>query len=193
MAVISLESIIVEQRQRISSLQSSVNSPYYNYDDRENYQRWLAKAIRFININYPNDKYVQAFEQIAGQALTPQQQTALLTILEAIADLPTIIPQESNKDTNKQGKITVNTNISNTNTQSQSQEQSFAVSLFLDAIKDDLTGRQIKELKEIITVSGSDKEKTRNGIIKKLKSFGSNVAANIVSNILTNPAIWGLL
>lgn len=66
-----------------------------------------------------------------------------------------------------------------------------AVNLFLEAIKDDLTGRQVKELKEIVIESGNDKEKVKDGLIAKLKSFGSNVAANIVANILTNPAIWG--
>ena len=63
--------------------------------------------------------------------------------------------------------------------------------LFLEAIKDDLTGRQIREIKDVISESGSDKEKARDGIIEKLKSFGSDVAANIVANILTNPIIWG--
>lgn len=81
--------------------------------------------------------------------------------------------------------------INNNNQQEQNQTQSLAINLFLEAIKDDLTGRQVKELKEVIAESGSDKEKARNGIIAKLKSFGDNVAANIVANILTNPVIWG--
>ena len=65
-----------------------------------------------------------------------------------------------------------------------------AVEMFLDAIKDDLTGKQIKELKKIINEAGDDKEKARSGIISKLKSFGSDVVANIVANIITNPMIW---
>lgn len=65
--------------------------------------------------------------------------------------------------------------------------------MFLEAIKDDLTGKQVKELKEVIKESGDDKEKARNGIIEKLKSFGSDVASNIVANIITNPMIWASL
>lgn len=80
--------------------------------------------------------------------------------------------------------------INNTNQQEQKQTQSITINLFLEAIKDDLTGRQLKELKEVISESGKDKEKARNGIIAKIKSFGSDVAASIVANILTNPAIW---
>ena len=65
--------------------------------------------------------------------------------------------------------------------------------MFLDAIKDDLTGRQVKELKDVIAESGDDKEKARDNIIVKLKSFGSDVASNIVANIITNPLIWSSL
>lgn len=189
MAEITLESIIAEHKQRITKLHDCDEFPYYQYDDWEGYQRWLATTIRYININYPNDKYVQDFEHIASQTVTPRQQTALLTILEAFADLPTIVPLISKKQIGKGVNIT--TNINNTNSQSQSQEQSYAINLFLEAIKDDLTGRQIKDLKDLITDSGSDTNKARDGIITKLKSFGSDVAANIVANILTNPAIWG--
>lgn len=81
--------------------------------------------------------------------------------------------------------------INNSNQQEQKQTQSITIDLFLEAIKDDLTGRQIREIKDVISESGSDKEKARDGIIEKLKSFGSDVAANIVANILTNPIIWG--
>lgn len=63
--------------------------------------------------------------------------------------------------------------------------------MFLDAIKDDLTGRQIKELKEVVIKTDNDLEKARPRIVEKLKSFGADVASNIVANILTNPTIWG--
>ncbi len=67
--------------------------------------------------------------------------------------------------------VAVKTNINNTNNQFQNQEQSFAVHLFLEAIKYDLTGRQIKEIKEVVAESNGDKEKARDGIIAKLKNF----------------------
>lgn len=189
MEKITLESIIAEHKQRIPTLHPCAEFPYFQYDDWKGYQRWLIRTIRYININYPDDKYVHEFEQTANSHyFNPEQQTALLTILEALVDLPTIIPQNKKKKTDK--GINITTNINNSNCQSQSQEQSFAVNMFLEAIKDDLTGKQIKELKEVVAESGSDKEKARNGIIAKLKSFGSDVAANIIANILTNPVIW---
>ena len=114
-----------------------------------------------------------------------------MAILEAFADLPSIVPQKNNEKTERGVNITAN--INNTNSQSQNQEQSVAVNIFLEAIKDDLTGRQVKELKEVIAESDGDKKKARDGIIAKLKSFGSDVASNIVANIITNPLIWSSL
>lgn len=188
---ISLDSLIEEQKTRITTLHSCKEFPYYQYDNWEDYQKWLAKTIRFLNINYPNDKFVMDFEKMSENILVPTQQNALLAILEAIADLPTIVPQNNKKPNGKGVNITAN--INNTNNQSQSQEQSLAINLFLEAIKDDLTGRQVKELKEVIAESGNDKEKARDSIIAKLKSFGSDVASNIVANIITNPLIWSSL
>ena len=65
-----------------------------------------------------------------------------------------------------------------------------AIDLFIDAIKDDLTGRQIKELKAVVEEVDNNLQKARPGIIAKLKEFGTDVASNIVANILTNPMIW---
>lgn len=71
------------------------------------------------------------------------------------------------------------------------QEQSLAVELFIEAIKDDLTGRQIKELKSVVAEADNDMQKARPSIIAKLKEFGTDIASNIVANLLTNPMIWG--
>ena len=108
--------------------------------------------------------------------------------------MPTIIPDNKTgleKDGKKKDAINVTTTINNTNNQSQSQEQSLAVELFIEAIKDDLTGRQIKELKTVVKDADNDLQKARTSILAKIKEFGTDVASNIVANILTNPIIWG--
>ena len=199
MAEITLASLIEEQKKRISQLKYVPDPPgcfgfaYYHYEKSDEYQKWLATTNRFIGINFPNDRDVHEFEETSRKELSPDQQQRLLAILEALSCLPTVIHKNDNIDTDNKGEITVNTNINNSNSQSQSQEQSMAINLFLEAIKDDLTGRQVKELKEVIEDSGNDKEKARDGIITKLKSFGSDVASNIVANIITNPMIWSNL
>lgn len=201
MSDITLESFIQEHKERIGRLkykpspQGCIGFGYYYYDNSESYQRWLATTKRFIGIMYPNDKDVNEFESISKEKLGPEQQKRLLAILEAFAALPTVIPDNrTTQITEKKGKgkdaINVITTINNSNSQFQSQEQSMAVELFIEAIKDDLTGRQIKELKSVVAEADNDLQKARPGILAKLAEFGKDVASNIVANILTNPTIW---
>ena len=199
---ITLEALIQEHKERIIQLKYEPDPPgcwgfsYYYYNDSESYQKWLATTKRFISIKYPNDKDVNEFDSISKEKLGPEQQKRLLAILEAFAALPTVIPDNrTTQITEKKGKgkdaINFITTINNSNSQSQSQEQSMAVELFIEAIKDDLTGRQIKELKSVVAEADNDLQKARPGIIAKLKEFGADVTSNIVANILTNPMIWG--
>ena len=197
MSDITLESLIQEHKSRLPYLHDVGNMlPYYEYPDMEAYHKWLAKTIRYIEIQYPNDKHVIEFCEVSKDNTYPDQQQKLLAILEAFAVLPTIIPDNrtmlvSEKKCKGKDSINVVTTINNTNSQSQSQEQSLAVQLFIEAIKDDLTGRQIKELKAVVAEADNDLQKARPGILAKLKEFGSDVASNIVANLLTNPMIWG--
>lgn len=201
MSYITLESLIQEHKERIDLLKYQPDPPgcwgfsYYYYEDSEAYQKWLAKTKRFIAINYPSDKYVNEFEVVSNGNKSPEQQKKLLAILEAFAVLPTVIPdnritQVAEKKGDGKDSINVVTTINNSNSQSQDQGQSLAVELFIEAIKDDLTGRQIKELKAVVADVNNDLQKARPGIITKLKEFGGDVASNIVANILTNPSIW---
>ena len=164
---ITIQDLITEQKNRNSTLQyHDAILPYYDYPDMNSYYKWLEKAKRFIEINYPDDKHIADFEQISKQDIWPNQQAKLLAILEAFAVLPIAISRI--KPSPKK----------------QDPERG-------PAIKDDLTGRQIKELKTVVAEAGNDLQKARPGIIEKLKSFGADVASNIVANLLTNPAIWG--
>lgn len=201
MSYITLESLIQEHKERIDLLKYQPDPPgcwgfsYYYYEDSEAYQKWLAKTKRFIAINYPSDKYVNEFEVVSNGNKSPEQHKKLLAILEAFAVLPTVIPdnritQVAEKKGDGKDSINVVTTINNSNSQSQDQRQSLAVELFIEAIKDDLTGRQIKELKAVVADVNNDLQKARPGIITKLKEFGSDVTSNIVANILTNPSIW---
>ena len=73
--------------------------------------------------------------------------------------------------------------------QNQEQTQTTQLSIFLEFIKEDITGKQYMELQEIAK-SEKDPETAKPKIIEKLKSFGENVCTNIVASIITNPTIW---
>lgn len=188
---ITLEALIQELQERIPKLYDvGTIIPDYMYADMDNYHIWLATTKRYIGLHYPQDKDVAEFERISNENLSPSQQNKLLGILKAFATISTVIP-DNLQDKKGNGAIQVTTNVNNSNSQMQSQQQSLAVELFLEAIKDDLTGRQIKELKAVVAEADNDLHKARPGIIEKLKSFGADVASNIVANLLTNPTIWG--
>lgn len=87
--------------------------------------------------------------------------------------------------------VNVNTMVTQNQeqTQSQTQEVNLAITILLDAIKDDLTGKQCKELLAVAKEAATPEE-AHKGILDKLKEFGSNVSASIVANILTNPHVW---
>lgn len=140
---ITIQDLITEQKNRIPLLYLEYNHSgilsYYKYPDIDSYYKWLEKAKRFIEINYPDDKHIADFEQISNQDIWPDQLKQLLAILEAFATLPTAIPRTKPSTKNQdqeRGPIHVTTNINNSNSQTQNQQQTLAVELFLGAIKD---------------------------------------------------------
>lgn len=75
-------------------------------------------------------------------------------------------------------------------TVNQNQSIKVDLNLILGSLKDELTGNQLKDIQQILDSPEEPKGK-KNKIIEKLKSFGGDVASNILANILTNPQIFG--
>lgn len=193
MSDITLESLIQEHKERIKILRYHREAfiPYYEYENMETYHLWIEKTKRYMRQNFSGDPAINDFETLATKALEPEQQKRLLAIVEALAIIPASTPRQQIDSRRKDTEKGVNITITNTNSQSQNQEQLLAVQLFIEAIKDDLTGRQIKELKAVVAEADNDLQKARPGILAKLAEFGSDVVSNIVANLLTNPMIWG--
>jgi hypothetical protein len=106
-------------------------------------------------------------------------------LLDSLIKEIEILGIPSNNDIKIDKSVKVNVNQQ----QIQEQSQILQLSLFLEFIKDDITGKQYKDLIEIAKSEPSP-EKAKPKIIEKLKSFGENVCSNIIANILTNPSIW---
>ncbi len=187
----TLESLIQEQKDRIKTIRFNRTEffPYYDYNNMDSYHLWIEKTKRYMRQNFSGDPAINEFETLATKALEPEQQKRLLAIVEALAIIPASAHRQQIDSRRKDTEKGVNITITNTS-QSQSQEQSLAVELFIEAIKDDLTGRQIKELKAVVEEADNDLQKARPGILAKLAEFGKDVASNIVANLLTNPTIW---
>jgi len=102
-------------------------------------------------------------------------------ILEAcIAELETF----GQPDLKKNDNSGININLT------QNQNQTVKINLLIGALEDELTVSQLREVNELMNTEEPKSEK-RKKLIDKLKSFGSDVASNILANILTNPNIWG--
>lgn len=193
MSDITLESLIQEHKDRIKTIRYNREAfiPYYDYNNMDSYHLWVEKTKRYMRQNFSGDPAINEFETLSSKEVEPEQQRRLGAIIEAFSIIPASELQKRTKPSKKEVGKGVNITINNTNSQSQSQEQSLAVELFIEAIKDDLTGRQIKELKSVVAEADNDLQKARPGILAKLKEFGADVASNIVANLLTNPMIWG--
>lgn len=74
--------------------------------------------------------------------------------------------------------------------QTQNQNQTVDLNLIISSIEDELTGAQLEEIKYILK-STDDEEEKKSKLIHKLGGFGADIAAKVLSNILTNPHILG--
>lgn len=122
---------------------------------------------------------IEEFEKIASQSPSPKGHDKLLAILKAFKEIPQTITTP--KEVQNGGVV-----ITNSNSQSQNQQQ--AANIFLEAISDELTGKQVKELKAALS---EEKGGKKGPLMEKVKSFGLDTLSNILANIVTNPAIWG--
>lgn len=62
--------------------------------------------------------------------------------------------------------------------------------MFVDALHEELSRKQIREVKEIAENTNLTHEEKKSSILNEIKDFGIDTLSNIVANVLTNPAIW---
>ena len=187
-----LEALIQEQRDRIPKLKREVGAfAYYVYESsvKEGYIKWRENTKRFLEINFTGDRCIEDFNETCDKKITPNQQNKLLAILEAFEKYSQVI--KNNKVLKQSANINIHSNISNTNTQSQSQNQE--IKILIKSLEDELSVSQLKELKQVVEDENGDLEKAKPKLMDKIKSFGVNVASNIIANIITNPTIWSYL
>lgn len=152
---------------------------WYEYTNHGAFQEWVQKTTRFLHTHYSGDIMIKEFEELASQGPSPKGHDKLLAILKAFKEIPQTITTP--KEVQNGGVV-----ITNSNSQSQNQQQ--AANIFLEAISDELTGKQVKELKAALS---EEKGGKKGPLMEKVKSFGLDTLSNIVANIVTNPAIWG--
>ncbi len=160
-------------------------------------QRYYSKDNAFVKHAEVLHSYIIALQSskkdhypLYTRCNTKDIAADLRALIEAVKDeIATIgLPNTAKAKASKGIQITNNLSQS----QSQSQEQNVIVKVLLEAIKDELTGKQRKELLAIAQ-EAKDPQEAHKGIMEKLKEYGANVSASIVANILTNPDVWATL
>ena len=157
---------------------------YFPYDiykstNETEYENWISSVKRFIRNEDEKEfnEMIKIFKDI-----DPKNHTKILATLRAIKE----IPNKSKKEVIKQEKG-IHINI----TQSQNQQTNVSINLIIEAFQDELNGNQRKEIQTIIDDKELEPEKKKSKIVETLKKFGSDVASNILANILTNPSFFG--
>lgn len=188
MSEITIDSLIEQGNNILSGIKyspsnSGVYRMYsaYTLKDYGEYTEWKHKTIRFLSSKYPQDSYLseltKLFEEFEKHHNRQSIFKQILGLMQAYKDIPESIVL---KDGIHAPLVEVNNNLS--------QYQSQTINFIVDIIKDELTGKQLKDLKEILE-SKAEVEAKKKSIFDKIKSFGSDVAASIIANILTNPSI----
>lgn len=160
---------------------------------------WQRETVlTLINIYAESDKRIKSFEEIQSyqhfgftgiDRFTEAKQEAEALLKSLITDITDfgIIRSDSKS---KSGGI--NFNVNQHNSQNQSTTVSVNFELIIESLKYGLSGSQIEELKDILESNQEPKEKKKT-FVEKMKSFGSDVASNILTNLLTNPEVYNEL
>lgn len=173
---------------KIVSLSTLTNTKQFNVWQKET-------VLTLINIYSENDKRIKSFEEIQSyinfglsgidkfHEASAEADRILKSLIQDISDFG-IIKSDSNT---KVGGINLNVNQHNHQTQTTNVEVN--LNLLVEILKDELKGSQVKELKTIIE-SNEEPEIRKKNFVEKIKSFGSDVASNILANLLTNPQVY---
>lgn len=186
-----MEEIKNKYLQTLREIQNPIISSGYDL------QTWKAKSINLITRIYGDkskqEKQIDAIEfrsypsfgviggtrSGGGNNGTHCEKQANEMVTSFIADIETFgLPEIKKLEKNNGINISVN------------QNQTVNVNLIWESVKDELTGKQVKELEEILNDKNNPEIKKKK-IIDKIKSFGTDVATNVIAGILTNPAIYG--
>ena len=148
-------------------------------EDADAFATWVQKSIRFLAQNFPNDISLEMFQCVDLDSLKQGTIYALVGSLKALKETPIICePKKAHPTT--MNNITLNQNQNQTQNQTQQQN----ISPIMEILKNELRGKEMHEIEEILSSDEKPEEK-KNTIISKLKSFGENVAAGIVATLLT--------
>lgn len=154
-----------------------IEKPVLYIENGDKYLLWIENCKRFLMSNYKEDIALENFEEATKkEPETNGDIYKLIAILKSLISIPAICPKKKEEKV-KGEHIVVNV----------SQSQNINIDIVIQAIKDEIGRKGIKDLKDI---EGDTEEAKKQNLLSKLKGFGESTLSNILANILTNPTIW---
>lgn len=193
-----MSSNMITPEKAIEVIQKKIDS-LSSVQDVNSFNIWQeGTTLTLINIYEENDVRVRKFEKIeayrhygvADIERVPEAKAEALEILKNLIQNLEDFGLPTAKTKTKSGGV--NVSVHQNNDQRQTTNVNIHLKLIIDAIKDELKGSQVKELQTILE-SNEEPEVKRKSFVDKIKSFGSDVASNILANVLTNPEVYNQL
>ncbi len=185
----------MEEKKAIQAIQVKIEKLALLSETKQ-FNIWQKEtALTLTNIYAESDKRIKSFEEIqsyqhygfTGIDRFPEaKQEADALLKSLITDIKDFGIIRSDFKSKSGG---ININLNQHNSQNQSTTVSVNFELIIESLKYGLSGVQIEELKEILESNQEPKEKKKT-FVEKIKSFGSDVASNILANLLTNPKVY---
>jgi len=189
---------MIRPESAISALNKKVEE-LSDINNREEFNIWQKATSSTLQNIYPNNEDIKRkFEDISAIHRTlrsvddvtykakKEASSILKSLITDIEDFGLAHLNQTKKDENF--SVVVNQQ----NHQNQSTSVSINLSFIIEVLKGELRNSEIEEVKEILESEEEPKEKKRK-FIDKIKSFGNDVASNILANILTNPEVYSSL
>ena len=82
----------------------------YSLNDTFGYTKWKEKCKRYLNSEFPNDKFIETFEKKCDETNNPTTQSAMIGCLESLRDMPSIIQKSDDKNHKPETVVNVHQN-----------------------------------------------------------------------------------
>ncbi len=186
---------MIKPESAINALNTKVEE-LSSINDKDSFNIWQKSTSSTLQNIYPNNEDIKIkFEGISAIYRTfksiddvtyKAKKEANLYLQSLISDIHHFgLPHLAN--VSKEDRVSVI--VSQENNQKQSTSISINIDFIIDVLKGELRASEIEEVKEILESKDEPKE-IKKKFIDKIKSFGSDVASNILANILTNPQVY---
>lgn len=164
----------------------------YTVEDMQRMQNWIDSSEtiiqKFFDTNYQRLEFTRSSIKSDHSKLLSK----LNTSLKFSISIPDYVIQRNDKEKTSGMIFNINNTQSQNQSQEQSQSQKILQEVFLETIKDKLTGEQVKEIKAILEEHKDNIEEAKPKLLDKLAGFGKDVLAGVLVNVITNPNLIGL-